>query len=476
MQLFRNINYALSLATWLLVFGCLGSCESPDQLGQTFDEDLLKTIFTDTISIETDITLGDSVNTTSSPNLLFGGYTDPELGNSQFEFYAELGFAEDSVQFVDRQGNLATFDSLIIYLPVVTVNGDSVKKQTIDVFRVTDRIGSTNTYYQFSTLRYDPTPIGTAVYPTQMSDRLNFSQLRDEVPSLRIKVREDLAREIFSKSGKMELSKDSLFREFFRGIRVASREKDAAILSFPATFGGSGSQLQIVYIGMLMHYHYTVSTKVRRPNGTEVDTTFIENKSKGFGFNFNRFLNVKYDFSSSKFLKGLVPGGSINTKMTNNMGYILNGVGLTTRIRFPHLKQLVPSGRVMINKADLRLIPDPSTISRFRTAPSSLQFIKLDARGRESILSDGSLDILLNEISTTPLPLNMLYIPNGRAYTNAQMTFYVQRILDGTEPNNGLVIAPSGNSSTSNRLLFYDNAHPSLRDRLQLRVYYTKVE
>ncbi len=449
------------------------ACESPEELGTGFDLDLLNTTFTDTITIDTEITLADSVNTTSSPNLLFGGYTDPDFGNSQFEFYAELGFFDDSIKFVDKEGNLAIYDSLIVYLPVVTVNGDSAKKQTIDVFRLTETLGAKDTYYQFSKLAYNPIPIGSAVYPTQMSNALKDSKLKDDAPSLRVRVNDELGKEIFSKSGQSELRTDSLFREYFKGIRVASRERDAAILSFPATFGGSsGSNLQISYIGMIMHYHYTRIDKTKDGR----DSLVTVKKSKGFGFNFNRFLNIKYDFSSSRYLRGLVPGGSINSRSTGNMGFILNGVGISTKMRFPYLKQMFAGKRMMINKADLFLTPDADAIAKFRTAPSALQFIKLAANGRPATFSDGSLDILLNESASSATPLSMLYVPNGRAYTNAQMTFYVQNILNNKIENNGLVFAPSGNASTSNRLLFFDNAHPRMADRLRLRLYYTSVE
>ena len=118
-------------------------------------------------------------------------------------------------------------------------------------------------------------------------------------------------------------------------------------------------------------------------------------------------------------------------------------------------------GAVAINKAEL-VISAVSGSCDGLTAPDFLLLFEIDPT--ESFYNNN------NEIQYKPISVSEY----NQTSTSLILTAHFQDMLYKKSHSNGLIISPSFNNRTVNRLLFGSNQHPV--SPMKLKVYYTVIK
>ncbi|WP_027001522.1 DUF4270 family protein [Hugenholtzia roseola] len=435
-------------ALFLAAMSLFTACQDPDSLGLELEDpsDLINTVYTDTITIVSDIVKVDSINTTSAststaPFLVVGQMENEYFGKYEAKSYARMIIHENDIEF-ETAGEPYLLDSVLLRLYVSSVQGDRTTPHRLAVYRNLETLSPDSTFYQFDALQTEIQPIGYATFPDDLDSNnvLNF------------RMTEAFANELFSKGGAEELTNQEKFVEYFKGVSIRSDEETSnSIVSFDA-------RNILSFLGV--YYHLASSDTIPRVR-----------RIANFGAH---FCNFSSDLSRSAYLQNLSAAASIPTQSTDNIGMIQAGTGILTRLRFPHLTSFGRDQKVMINRAELALDPIPDYLGNVRSAPPFLYLYYGNAGSSDelfefSAVTGQPLALMSETNSSQPLAFN--YLSGGRAYSTIQLTAYIQRVIDGEIPNSGLILFPSGNTYSLHSVIFGDNKRA--QNRLRLKVYYT---
>lgn len=431
------------------------SCEQQQEIGVELEPDgeLIQTVFSDTFTINTYVTQLDSVVTFGQNLLMAGGYQDPEFKTQyEAEAYARMSIGSlDTVDFVDRDGNKATYDSMFLLMYLSYSYGDTTQPQEFEVYRLQEGMDDSVVYSSQDVLQTFGEPIGRARFPEDV----------DSLGMLRFKISDDLGREFFAKGGQRELYDQESFKEYFKGIKIRSTTPNAAVMGFDVAVIKSNvlqeSRLSI-------YYHFIEEDE----DTQELDTI---NRTFSFGFT-NRFNFIRNDLTSHPYMAGLQPLANYDTREMEGLGYIQEGTGIVTRLEFPHLEAFAQKGRFLINRAELVLEPVVQTAAEHTPPPSRLVAILADETGRPLIGSGGGPVFLADEQNPNGF-FSLNYQAGGRIYVAERLTSYLQRLIDGEEENHGIILRSENTGRSVSRLLFEDNGGQIAP--LKLRVYYTQV-
>lgn len=223
------------------------ACTDPTAIGsELLEEDQVGTGFTDTISLFGRTVQGDTVRT-FEPNawaeaLFFGEMVDPIFGKTRATIFASpslnLNFTSLSTIHPDFSDD-AVIDSVILVLPYVEDKhyGD-VKSVpfSLDVYELLNGIDPTEIYYSGDSIQSSLVSLGSKtftpttdsvdliVYPDGAADTLNFEHLSVRLdPSL---------GDRFLQADSLTYSSDSLFKDFFKGIRIGASAETKGLLAF----------------------------------------------------------------------------------------------------------------------------------------------------------------------------------------------------------------------------------------------------
>ncbi|WP_020531389.1 DUF4270 family protein [Flexithrix dorotheae] len=447
----KNIySKGLLLAVILLYFT---SCNNLEEIGLELQGDnlIVSTHFTDTITVKTSVTLVDSLITNNK--ILIGNLNDDKFGKTSTSSYLHLRL--DTLDFLESAD--AIFDSAKVFFAYTLVSGEENNSQTFDLYELTQGFDD-SIYYQTSNLEFDPNLLGsTEVNPS--TDTVDIFTIRAD----------GYGQKIFEYIKNFDdLNNPDKVDETFKGIKVAPAPEDdgfALKISLPT------SQSPSIPTYVRIYYRTTDSETV---------------KTKTLYFN-RSFYNATLDLSSNPALAGLQFGESIPTSQLQNEGYFIGGTGLTLKIEFPYLDQFKGNNVEFfgVNRAQLSFDPVEGSISNYGTPSGNLSFIVLSEDGElnfsRRLLDEASLPlgqdgrrITVSEVfgSTTPIK-NMVYNSSAGTYPMAEMTSYMQEIIEGTRKNTGfyLDLNPLRNENI-NRLLISDPDHPG-ESKLRLRIFYS---
>lgn len=192
------------------------------------------------IPLDVDVFLGDTLTTNNfiSPGqvrrLLVGRYADPELGLVQATAFTQL--IPTSVAALPES---AVFDTAILQLALdYYYYGDaSVANQEFQVHELLDTIKFRD-YYNFSSIPYDPVPIGTGDYTLDPAafDALLASNPNNRVDTLSLGLRPDYGQRLFdlAKSGSEDFTTFTKFNGIFKGLAIRSATGSKVIGLNPA--------------------------------------------------------------------------------------------------------------------------------------------------------------------------------------------------------------------------------------------------
>lgn len=441
----------------------LASCEDPSDLGLDLqDENQIGTTYTDTLTINTGtVSHPDSILAFKQMPMPVGGYQDATLGNVKVTAFTELGLTGLDVKF----GENPVADSLVLTLDYSTdiYGAKDISPLTLSIHRLTEGFQDKASYFTNSSLAYSSEALGSVTF--RPKSIFNDTTKAYYTVPVKTKLKKELADELLAQSGKDPLKDQFKFVQFFKGLAIVSTQ---------------GTPREIVGIN-------TASSKTKLTlyykNGTEKkEYSFFMS-----GSNIRNFSNIQASRGGT-VLEGLQKYKLLPSSQTGGESYVQSGTQLFTKLTIPYLTQLKEKhGNIVINRAEL-VVPVKTNSFATLTAPDQLGIYETNSSNRILYTTKG-------EAQTVPIDnpnaLNSYNFPsvlsfsekNGGRYT-VNITAYVQAILDGKKPNNGLLITPVDYQPGSNgtgvvalesipkRAIIINTAEKGVK----LRVYFSKLD
>ncbi len=228
----------LTIFTTLLI----SSCSDPATVGLELAPGNNQIgVFYQEFTLDAQMVLLDSFNTTNSNVLVVGNESDDLFGKTISTGYSRMYI--DATK--DRPAAEAILDSMFFNMSVVSVNGSDLDQpKSYSVHKLTQPILDT-AYYNFNELAYQDESFAEVNF--------TFGEVKDSV--LRLSVDEAFQDELF---GKMkdgpEFSSLINFRNYFPGIAITAKEGDNATISVGV--GGN--------TGIVVFYHIAGDTVSKR--------------------------------------------------------------------------------------------------------------------------------------------------------------------------------------------------------------------
>ncbi|MFN4144229.1 MAG: DUF4270 family protein [Runella sp.] len=433
----------------------LVACEAPKEIGLP-PEVIAEVKLIDTFTVKTSTVLLDSVRTSNALQLLAGAYNDPIFGQVSTQPYFELG----GILNLNADGNTKTYvyDSLTLNIAYNYLYGDTLQPFELHLHRLRDTIQSNKTYYNNSTISFDPTPIATV--RTRPAPSTN--------PTVRFKLPNSFGRQIFDLSGKPEASSANLFVQNIKGFTIV-----------PKTPNGMVIGINTINISLNLYVRAT-------------DDTIPLRRS----FPLIRRFNTTKANRQATALASIQPLTPLTPAQANGLVYVQDAVGIVTKIEFPFLSKMLRENPVAVNRAELTITPEqPRNIGGIFGLPPGMVMAETDRTNR-LLRSRGGTELLLPEDGTTfqnfILPQVAIYDSRFRNY-NFVLTTYLQAIATGFKRTEGLLLMPASSFETLRSLSNPPNIRPlslyapylnhridrmtinPTRDNIKLMVFYTVV-
>ena len=420
-----------SVYLFLLSLITLASCEKPSDIGLNLQGNTLGTTFgTNAVSAAT-IVEPDSILAFKGNPIVVGKATDGELGTITATHYTRFSLNGTNVTFVAPS---KTADSAVLVLSYTGYYyGDTTASITLDVKRLSEPFIDAKTYFSTDVLATNA-DLGTITFKPRKNrvskNGKEFSRL------LRIKLDQNFANELMSKSGTADFSTQDAFRNYLKGIAIAPAASSASgsIVGFNTLPDSAGSLLGNV-AGLNLYFKDQAG----------------KTKSHNFPLSGDAYFNgIKADRQGKL---AVAPAVEVPATETGNATFIQENTGVKTRITFPGLENFKDGkGNVYINYAELILPVKAGTTGAngIVTKPSSGIFLYESTPGKRVAKTSAGVTKAIQRGDAPALgitrPLRALYNADSSFY-KADLTSYVQALVDKQKSNNGVIVSPVAEDS-----------------------------
>ena len=419
------------IALFILISLIFFSCQRKTDIGYNIlpKEDLLNTVISDTVSITVHSIKKDSVVTSGIPELLLGEYQDPIFGYTKASFALQFS---NSIQYINFN-NTDIVDSVILSLPynqaAGNIYGNATSEQIVRIYQITDvDLDNSRQYYNTEdTAKYAGTLVGASIFTPLAEDSILNIRLTNSFGNF------------FISADESNYASGQAFYDFFKGlyINAESNGGDGAVVKFDV----NDELLLTIY------FH--------KNDGTEDQYKYQVTGNNISNVHFNM---ISHDYSSANFASSL----NDESLPQDSVAYIQAGGSYFARIKFPYIKKLQDSGKIIVNRAELIIKTAPKNLTFEETYPAiNHMFIY------SYVSNDTSL--LVPDYITQTSYAGELYEDNTYKFDIAS---YIQDILDGNTENKGLNLYPAsdGNNITRSIITTGKNTDP-----IKLVLTYTKL-
>jgi len=327
----------------------VASCQKVDiQYGnQALDNQYTQVIRVDTFTVNLSTVYVDSFATSGTGVTLLGGYTDTAFGRIDTKCFFDLQPPPYSSSTVYDS---TTYDSLRLILKLTkNYYGDTTKPLHIDVSKLSQQIIfpiNTSSFYNVDTFQFYQQTIGYGdfiVNPTFYTDTLS------------IKLSDPLGQELLAKlknGSDLDLQNSNNFLYYFNGLRLSSNAstnlildcKDSAIMRLSYHKVGPDTLEK-------HHVDFVLNNRQHHFNNIKVDRSLLHNGLQ----NINHLDSI------------------IQSSALNNRAYSQYASGVTTKITFPTLANLLKAPNYSkILTAQLKIIPIRNTWDTYYFLPPAL--------------------------------------------------------------------------------------------------------
>lgn len=422
MSLQTSRIYVLFLSLLSLV-----SCEKPSDIGLDLQgSNTLGTSFERAQVSAATIVEPDSILAFKGNPIVVGKATDGDLGTITAAHYTRIGLNGTNVSFNSATNSA---DSVVLVMAYTGYYyGDTTTNITLEVHRLAEGFEDAKTYFSTTTMATGG-QLGSVTFKPRHNrvtrNGKEFSRL------LRIKLDQAFASELMGKSGKTEFSTQDAFRNYLKGIVIKPSQNSAAgsIIGLNTLPDSAGNLLGKV-AGMNLYFKDQAG-KTQYHNFTFSGDSYFN------GINAER--QGKLDIN---------PGTEVPAAETGNVTFIQENTGVKTRITFPGLENFNSGkGKVFINYAELVLPVKPGTINangKVSKPASHVLLYESTAKKRVAKTSAGvAFAVQRGEAPALGItrPLRALYNADS-AFYKADITSYVQALVDKQKANNGIIVSP----------------------------------
>lgn len=410
------------LISIIICFTILAACSTDDvrqnfEVGSEFLNDSIQITSIDTISIKTGTFRVESTVTSGSGRLLIGQFKDSILGETRAQPYFQLNIDPNDVA---KLNTISTDVNSVLDSIILTIRhdgyreGDSLKTQTYKVHQLLEEISTENSSNN-SSLPFNDISIADIEF---IAPDDNILPNETEFSST-IQNNTDFAIDLFEKIQNGEISTV----DEFIGLTMVSENENSHILGFEVR----------------LRLHYTEGNVISDTNEDSIDDTFIDFNSEDPITNstidsttgniyehFNQITTENIDTSLQSILDD--SSITINSEQTNNLTYIQNGTGISTKIEIPtsSLRNLNiitnPENEKTILSATLSFKPSPnSSFALITELPALFVYIVDNENNVINILDDNNNLITIN---ASPIDLN------GDFFYSVDLVEYVKIILE----------------------------------------------
>lgn len=402
-----------------------------DPLGTLVDTSTLRAFsFADTV-----------LRTSGLTRNLVGSYVDPDFGLVKTGIVAQVRLATSNVGLNQDNSGLRA-DSIVLALAFELPNSSygNLNAQEFRVFEVAEDLYFDSLYHT------DDIPDVVAndlVYPHRSlitPDPFNPVAVTNDtlVPQLRIRLKDELAERFLDAFGTPDLVDNTSFLAFFKGLHIAV-----------------DNGTQVPYQAGILHIN-TLSSASKL-------TVYYKdaNNEPDLGRTFDMLMNsncVRYtvlERDRSQALSPAVEQALQDSSAPAPLLYLQTLGGSRAAIRFPGLAAYADQ-RLALAKAEL-VLPIAGTYYPYYPPPSLL-FLFRQVNGSDQFLPDESQGIggIGGTFNTT-----------AQEYRFA-ITRYVQGVMNGSIPDNGVELVTSSNGVSANRVILNGPDHPDHPMRLEL--------
>ncbi len=396
------------------------ACQEPSEIGLA-PTNPVGVFLSDTFTINRSTILLDSVRSNGLSGLLVGSYSDPLFGKGRATSYARF-VLNSAFSVTDNSGNVIAANKIVYDSTKLLLAydfyyfGDTLVRQEWGIHRLTEDLGTGN-YDIRNTAGYELQPIVKfTLNPRPLSIAGDGTRLFARLPDA---IGQDLIKLANTDDAKDQTKYLALNK---KGFAIVPTTTDKAAIVQVVT----GSNVAV-------YFHIEGETSAR---------------AQLFTFSGPRFTNLTIDRSGTP-LANLKARQALPSTATNGRTYIQPFSGVTTKIEFPTLLSLEQSRRVAINRADLVITPtqnDGAVPSSFSVTPyltlaeaNGFQLARSTPNGVVQLVPTfPGVAVNRNEASFYS-PQVAVYDSRAQNYT-INMTGYIQSIMAGTTPNNGLLL------------------------------------
>lgn len=401
--------------------------------------DLISIKYTDTVGVVFNTHKLDSVPTYGTDLHIFGNYIDPVFGRISASTYAQFRIPGTQLKFGSPDS--LRLDSVVLTIGIAGYFGRFETPQQLVIHAITQN-WDTISYASDDTLKVDRSiDLGKGyVY-----NKTGSGSLRN----MRIKLDNSIGEKIlFAPTD--SLVDNATFLKYFKGLYISSKD----IQNFTSREPGATYYASLQSADTKLTLYYSKKSATTGLFSTQATYSLIVTGAS------KQFHNIKRTDYESRLL-----GQELNAQPRPHVyEFIQSGALILNTVKFPSLKNL---GRIGINKAELILKVDPAYLgakigTTYRYLPPSIDVYTPDSTGLKPNT------IVVFNVIPYDATLGGYAIP---------LTNYVQRVLNGDEENNGLLIRPTKEngfiSNTPNRTVFGGVNNPTYKP--VLRIFYSTL-
>lgn len=434
------------------------SCEDPINIAIDTPSSggQFSTSFTDTLTVARSTVMIDSVITSAQSGTVLGHYKDPVFGDVSATMYAQITLPIDAntggyaaLTFPDADKDKAVYDSMYVYFAHNGfAYGDSTKPVTLNLHRLTEEFVKGKKYINTNTVAYNSTPIASKVL-TYKDFKRAANAVRDSL--ITFKLPDAIGNEIFATIGKDAGSDIDKFTAAVKGFALTLNNDAQTVYGISL---GLGSSYPMVY------YHAQGDTV-----GKAMSMTFLG----------ERFSEIKTN-RQGKVLQNIKELDAVPSQLTGNVTYVQTGAGITTKISFPTLANLLKGGssNVAINKAELIIEPDLAQVAGNLRPPSQFVLVEIGQDNRLKKKNNVE-DYIALDVATGTQYVSDYSTTNNNYVFN--FTSYLQDLLTNKRTTDGIALVPSLVSVDANGAttigIYNNNVSRAVIKSIKLNLYYS---
>jgi Domain of unknown function (DUF4270) len=441
----KNIILALASLSAILLFN--SSCNESTLLGSgLFENENLKLIATDSLSLNALTDTNDSVVVNSSGSFVFlpiGKVKDLTFGTYEARAYTEL----DSTSTYNFAGGRIDSIVFIMGYNAAGIYGDTTQTQKLSIYRLTENI-KTGIIYSSQKYTTESIPLGTVEFAprprTFINEGKGLTTLADTAPQIRIKITSpSFIQQIGDTTNYIS---SSGFKKWLKGVEIRAEKETSCMLNMD--FGSSQATITGLY----------VYSKKDTTSSVSIFKSILSS-------------NIKHCYFKNDYRNATIEPFLNNQKMSDSLLFLQGMSGTNIKLEVPYIRNL---GKIVINKAELEL-----TIKEEGTQ------LDLYPPISQILVRNAVQDIISDVVDGDPTSRSAKFLSSGgfirvKTESGEKLSKYIfnisnhlQRMLEGKEGSQ-VYLVPFFKQENGSRVVVY-GVGKQLKYRTKINLTYTKI-